>query len=47
LSSADSAQPDDAPLGYRCRRRADGKGMRCSKGNRVVSWRWYYSENAR
>ena len=42
MSSADSSEPDDSPLGYRCLRRKDGKGVRCAKGSRRIAWRWYY-----
>ena len=43
ISSGDSSQPDYSPLGFRCRARPGGKGMRCTKGASTISWRWYYS----
>ena len=41
ISSGDSSQPNDSPPGFRCV--PHGKGVRCKKGNRSVTWRWYYS----
>src|SRR3954469_18426871 len=39
MSSADSADPDDAPFGYACRR-ASGRVI-CTRGSRRVSWGYY------